>query len=131
MSRPSPVDPGRIADGGARPAIVEPGRGDIGYGELDELASRVAARLAAAGIGRGDRVGIHLRRSTDAVACVSVVGDGLTEDGGVLRDVLSVARAEGCAPRSVSSTPFRITLAVARASADPLTRALHGRFCEG
>lgn len=70
MSRPSPVDPGRIADGGARPAIVEPGRGDIGYGELDELASRVAARLAAAGIGRGDRVGIHLRRSTDAVAAI-------------------------------------------------------------
>jgi aspartate kinase len=86
---------------------------------------RAAAALASAGLTVLDP------RSTDAVACVSVVGDGLTEDGGVLRDVLSVARAEGCAPRSVSSTPFRITLAVARASADPLTRALHGRFCEG
>lgn len=64
-------------------------------------------------------------------ASVSVVGDGLTEDGAVLREVMSVARAAGGAPWAVSSTPFRVTLAVPRSQADELTRALHRRFCEG
>jgi len=66
----APLEPGRIAPGGRHPAIVEPGRGSVAYEDLDDLASRVAARLAASGIGRGDRVGIHLRRSTDAVAAI-------------------------------------------------------------
>ena len=85
---------------------------------------RVAAGLSAAGLTVVDP------RSVDAVACVSVVGDGLTEEGSVLRDVLAVAGAEGCAPRAVSSSAFRITLAVPRDAADGLTRALHRRFCE-
>jgi len=85
---------------------------------------RAASALSSAGVTVVDP------RSVDAVAWVSVVGDGLTEEASVLRDVLSVARAEGCTPRSVSSSPLRITLAVARESADALTRALHQRFCE-
>ncbi|MBK6528592.1 MAG: aspartate kinase [Deltaproteobacteria bacterium] len=85
---------------------------------------RAASALSSAGVTVVDP------RSVDAVAWVSVVGDGLTEEASVLRDVLSVAHAEGCAPRSVSSSPLRITLAVARESADALTRALHQRFCE-
>jgi aspartate kinase len=85
---------------------------------------RAASALSSAGVSVVDP------RSVDAVSWVSVVGDGLTEEASVLRDVLSVARAEGCAPRSVSSSPLRITLAVARESADALTRALHQRFCE-
>lgn len=66
---------------------------------------------------------------TDA-SCVSVVGDGLTEDAALLREVLRVTRAEQGAPREVSATPFRITVAVDRAAADGVTRALHRRFCE-
>ena len=85
---------------------------------------RAASALSSAGVSVVDP------RSVDAVAWVSVVGDGLTEEASVLRDVLSIARAEGCSPRSVSSSPLRITLAVARESADALTRALHQRFCE-
>jgi aspartate kinase len=85
---------------------------------------RAAGAFSAAGLTVVDP------RSTDAVAWVSVVGDGLTEEASVLRDVLGLARAEGCSPRSVSSSPLRITLAVARESADALTRALHRRFCE-
>ncbi len=65
------------------------------------------------------------------VASVSAVGDGLSEDGSVLRAVMAAARAEGCAPSSVASTPFRVTLAVSRAQAEGMTRALHRRFCEG
>ena len=85
---------------------------------------RAASALSSAGVSVVDP------RSVDAVAWVSVVGDGLTEEASVLRDVLSIARAEGCSPRSVSSSPLRITLAVGRESADALTRALHQRFCE-
>jgi aspartate kinase len=85
---------------------------------------RAAGAFTAAGLTVVDP------RSADPVAWVSVVGDGLTEEASVLRDVLATARAEGCAPRAVSSSPLRITLAVARESADALTRALHRRFCE-
>ncbi|MDB4928782.1 MAG: lysC2 [Myxococcaceae bacterium] len=86
---------------------------------------RAAAAFVAAGMTVVDP------RSGDAVACVSVVGDGLTEEGSLLREVLAVAAAEGCAPRAVTSSALRITLAVARAAGDGLTRALHRRFCEG
>lgn len=86
---------------------------------------RAAGAFASAGLAVLDP------RSPDAVACVSVVGDGLTEDGAVLREALGVAGAAGCSPRAVSSAPLRITLAVPRAAADDLTRALHRRFCEG
>ena len=70
MKRAGPVEPGRIASGGDHAAIVEPGRGTVTYAALDELAARVASRLAESGVRRGDRVGIHLRRSTDAVAAI-------------------------------------------------------------
>jgi len=49
-------------------AVVEPGRGSITYGELDALSDRVRDRLALLGVGRGDRVGIYLRKSIDSVA---------------------------------------------------------------
>ncbi len=40
------------------------------YRELDERASRLAARLTAAGVGEEDRVGISLERSADMVIAV-------------------------------------------------------------
>ncbi len=49
-------------------SVVEPGKGAITYGELDALSDRLRDRLAQLGVGRGDRVGIYLRKSIDSVA---------------------------------------------------------------
>jgi amino acid adenylation domain-containing protein len=51
-------------------AVVEPGKGSITYGELDSLSDRLRDRLALLGVCRGDRVGIFLRKSVDAVAAL-------------------------------------------------------------
>jgi amino acid adenylation domain-containing protein len=53
-----------------RIAVVEPGIGSIAYGELDRLAEGVRAHLLALGIRPGDRVGIAMRKSIDAVAAM-------------------------------------------------------------
>jgi amino acid adenylation domain-containing protein len=55
----------------ARPdhiAVVEPGKGQITYRELNLLSDRLRDRLNRLGIGRGDRVGLYLPKSIDAVA---------------------------------------------------------------
>jgi amino acid adenylation domain-containing protein len=57
----------RFAD---RVAVREPGGPAITYAGLDRLSDRVRDRLAALGVGRGDRVGIHLRKSIDTVAAL-------------------------------------------------------------
>jgi amino acid adenylation domain-containing protein len=41
---------------------------DLSYAELEQRAQMIAARLQAAGVKRGDLVGIHLERSTNMVA---------------------------------------------------------------
>src|SRR2546430_14033635 len=51
-------------------ALVEPGQGQIGYGELDALSDRLRDRLITIGVRPGDRVGIYLRKSIDAVASI-------------------------------------------------------------
>lgn len=51
------------------PAIRHEGR-DTSYAELDEEAERLARLLHAAGVGRGDRVGIHLARGPQVFAAV-------------------------------------------------------------
>lgn len=51
-------------------AIVEPGVGSVTYGELDRLAEDVAQHLLQRGLTPGARVGLYLRRSTDAVAAM-------------------------------------------------------------
>lgn len=58
----------------------------LDYGELDRRSNRVARALRAQGIGQGDRVGLHLKKSPDAIvsllgilkagACVVPVGLG-------------------------------------------------------
>lgn len=49
-------------------AVVDPGAGSIRYAELDQLSNRVRDRLQAVGVRPGDRVGLYLRKSIDAVA---------------------------------------------------------------
>jgi amino acid adenylation domain-containing protein len=51
-------------------AVVDPGRGSITYSELALLTDRLRDRLAASGIRPGDRVGIYMRKSIDAVAAI-------------------------------------------------------------
>jgi amino acid adenylation domain-containing protein len=51
-------------------AIEEPGFGSLTYVELDDLSDRVRDRLAALGVGLGDRVGVYMRKSIDAVAVI-------------------------------------------------------------
>lgn len=51
-----------------RPAILFEGR-ELSYGELDGLAGRVSGALRARGVGRGDRVAVHLPNIPEFVAC--------------------------------------------------------------
>ena len=52
------------------PAVDEPESGTISYRELDSLSDQVRDRLHHLGVRRGDRVGIYLRKSIDAVAAI-------------------------------------------------------------
>ncbi len=54
----------------ARTAVVEPERGAVTYAQLDALSGRLRDRLVAMGVAPGDRVGIYLRKSIDAVAAI-------------------------------------------------------------
>ncbi len=49
---------------------VEEERGSISYQELSALSNRLRDWLSHAGVRRGDRVGIYLRKSIDAVAAI-------------------------------------------------------------
>jgi amino acid adenylation domain-containing protein len=42
----------------------------LSYAELDRAADRVATRLARWGVGRGDRIGLYLPKSIEAVAAI-------------------------------------------------------------
>lgn len=53
-----------------RIAIEEQPEGAITYQELAALSDRLRDRLQALGVGPGDRVGIYLRKSIDAVAAI-------------------------------------------------------------
>jgi amino acid adenylation domain-containing protein len=51
-------------------AVEEPGAGEISYRELAALADRVRDHLVRLGVRPGDRVGVCLRKSIDAVAAI-------------------------------------------------------------
>ncbi|HXE57640.1 MAG TPA: amino acid adenylation domain-containing protein [Gemmatimonadales bacterium] len=51
-------------------AVDDPGVGGLTYGELDRLSERARDRLVALGVRPGDRVGVYLRKSVDAVAAI-------------------------------------------------------------
>jgi amino acid adenylation domain-containing protein len=51
-------------------AVIEPGHGAITYRELATLSDRLRDRLRALGVRPGDRVGIYMRKSIDAVAAI-------------------------------------------------------------
>ncbi|HTQ03610.1 MAG TPA: amino acid adenylation domain-containing protein [Polyangiaceae bacterium] len=51
-------------------AVICPERGAVRYGELDELANRVARALLRGGVRAGDRVGVFMPKSADALAAM-------------------------------------------------------------
>lgn len=51
-------------------AVEEPGQGAVTYRELAELSDRLRDRLVALGVRAGDRVGIYMHKSIDAVAAI-------------------------------------------------------------
>jgi amino acid adenylation domain-containing protein len=51
-------------------AVVEPGEESITYSELERLSNRLRDVLHASGVRPGDRVGIYMRKSIDAVASI-------------------------------------------------------------
>jgi amino acid adenylation domain-containing protein len=56
-----------------RIAIEEPGHGKVTYQELATLSDRLRDRLSALGIGKGNRVGLYMRKSIDAVASIFAI----------------------------------------------------------
>jgi amino acid adenylation domain-containing protein len=58
---------------GDRTALIEPGgSGCVDYATLGHVSDRLRDRLVTMGVGRGDRVGIYLRKSADSV--ISIFG---------------------------------------------------------
>src|SRR5512141_2478540 len=53
-----------------RTAVEETGEAAITYRDLDQLSDLLRDKLIHLGIRRGDRVGIYLRKSVDAVASI-------------------------------------------------------------
>jgi len=51
-------------------AVAMPGERGLTYGELDLLSSRIASCLSRRGVGPGDRVGLRLHKTPDAVAAI-------------------------------------------------------------
>ncbi|MEU8924561.1 amino acid adenylation domain-containing protein [Kitasatospora sp. NPDC048545] len=63
----------QVAANGDAVAVADATGGRLTYRALDERAARLAALLAGAGVGRGDRAGLCLGRSVDLVAAVLAV----------------------------------------------------------
>jgi len=59
-----------VRDRPAHPAVVDGAGAGLDYATLGRLSDRVRDRLAALGVGRGDRAGIYLHKSADGVAAI-------------------------------------------------------------
>ena len=87
------------------------------------------ARARAAFLDAG--LTVHDPEGDGAVGEVSLIGAGITHSGVVLRAARALAKDHDATVFGASTSPFRVTLTVPRDRVDPLTRALHDRFCAG
>ncbi|MEU5264299.1 amino acid adenylation domain-containing protein [Amycolatopsis sp. NPDC021455] len=55
----------RVAEAPGAVAITDAAGADLTYAEVDRASNRLAAHLAANGVGRGDRVGVAMQRSPE------------------------------------------------------------------
>jgi amino acid adenylation domain-containing protein len=81
------------AEFGEKVAVRHPGVGAVSYSELDQLATRLRDRLVVMGVRPGDRVGIYMRKSIDAIASIF----GILKCGGAYIPVDPEAPAARCA----------------------------------
>ena len=115
----APVHLSRLLDEPAahRPEGVavegESGR-SVTYAELARMADRLATRLARWGVGRGDRVGLFLPKSIEAVAAIH----------GVLRAGAAYVPVDPTAPAIRGANILADAGAKAAVVAAPLTKAL-------
>jgi amino acid adenylation domain-containing protein len=97
--------------------MVVGAHGTSTYAEIAELAGRIASALLAAGVGRGDRVGILLDKSPDALAALF----------GVMRIGAAYVPIDPDAPparaaRIVSGSGMRVLITTARAGAQTVAQ---------
>ena len=76
-----------------RVAVEEPDGPSVRYRELDALSDRLRDRLRHRGVGPGDRVGIHLRKSVDSIVGIF----GILKAGAAYVPIDPEAPAERCA----------------------------------
>ena len=127
-----------------RTAVVDPASGEVLYRELAELSDRLRDRLRAMGVRPGDRVGIYVRKSIDAVAAIYGIlkagaayvpvdpGAPPARDAYILRDcgVRAVVLESRFEPKlrveleALGATPPSLVLLDAAGDASALRRAL-------
>jgi long-chain acyl-CoA synthetase len=129
-----------------RPALVFEGR-SIGYGELDRLASGVAAGLRGLGVGRGDRVAVWLPNGLGwALAYLGALKIGaiavsvnpalkpgeaqfMFDDSGA-RTVVTTAALRSSTSGHETSIGRRWVIAEGNAGGDPSLDELSARACD-
>jgi amino acid adenylation domain-containing protein len=98
-----------------RIAVREPSGEAITYRDLDLLTARLRDRLAAMGIGRGDRVGMCLHKSIDSLAAIL----------GILKSGAAYVPVDATAPASRNAFIFHdcsVSAVITEASSAPSLR---------
>jgi amino acid adenylation domain-containing protein len=92
----------------------------LSYRELDAIARRVARRLAAEGVRRGDRVGVCLPKSLASVASIQ----------GILRAGAAYVPVDFSAPPERNATIFRSCQARVLVTDEPRAERLRGAWSD-
>ncbi len=101
-------------------AVEESESGSIRYGELAHLSGRLRDRLLGMGVRRGDRVGICMRKSADAVASIF----------GIMKAGAAYVPADPTAPASRNAFIFRDCAVKVLIVEARLAEALHLEFSQ-
>ena len=84
-------------------AAVEDGRGgSLTHAELLRAADRVASRLARWGVGRGDRVGLWLPKSIEAVAAIQGITGTIEQVSAIATTIAAAVEQQGTATAEIA-----------------------------